>query len=201
MATLAVALAVSSSLEAGALVLEAAFPLAQARLGAGRSETVTKISGLAGTLRFPVYAFGGETTGMVLKTAAGSYELAFASQPVDEKLFEQLDGKSIEVAGDLTSRPGVEVGTRRIITVLRLRVAPEKTVEGILRGPGAAGGKALEPEIAAATERWALDLGGDPKLRDLTRQWDGKAVIATGSLVVRRDAKAVLEVRELQLKP
>ena len=68
-----------------------------------------------GTLRTGVVAVGGETTGMVLETATGTFEIQPATDVVLAAL-KKLDGQQVTVHGTLTKRPGTEVKERRIIT-------------------------------------------------------------------------------------
>ena len=62
---------------------------------------------------------GGETTGILLVLAQDRLELQPKDQAMRRRL-EQLDGKTVTIRGTLETRPGVEVKTRRIITVTEI---------------------------------------------------------------------------------
>lgn len=81
---------------------------------------------LRGKLRHPVYALGGETTGTVIETEKGAYELDLAGKNDLKKIAESLNEKKVAVRGTLTVRKGVEVEERRIVTVAELKAAPKK---------------------------------------------------------------------------
>ncbi len=76
-----------------------------------------------GTLRTGIMAIGGETTGIVLETPSGRYELDVSGSPQAAAKVDQLAGKKVTVLGDYRPRPGVEVKERRIIVVRELREA------------------------------------------------------------------------------
>jgi hypothetical protein len=79
-----------------------------------------------GTLRTGVVAVGGETTGVVVATKAGTYELELGKDKDLRRQAEKFNGKAVVVAGTLEVRKGVEVKERRIITVTSLTAADEK---------------------------------------------------------------------------
>ena len=79
-----------------------------------------------GTLRSGVVAIGGETTGTVVETKEGNYELDLGKNEVLRRKAEKLDGRAVVVTGTLTVREGVEDKQRRIITVSSLKAADEK---------------------------------------------------------------------------
>src|SRR5207248_3193658 len=121
--------------EGGAMVLPAelllvgwiilALPLASAdrTAGAGSEEPQAKV--YKGTLRHPVYALGGETTGTLIETEAGAYELDLGRQPGLLEQARSLANKPVVVTGTLTLtvRPGAEAAPRRIIKVTELKAA------------------------------------------------------------------------------
>jgi hypothetical protein len=75
-----------------------------------------------GRLETGVVAIGGETTGVVLRTASATLELRLnETQQVEAA---RLDGETVRVRGTLTEVEGVEVALRRIIDVDDLRRAP-----------------------------------------------------------------------------
>jgi outer membrane protein OmpA-like peptidoglycan-associated protein len=69
-----------------------------------------------GVVSAGLMAVGGETTGIVLTGGAERFELQ-AADPAMRRRLQALDGKTVIVRGTLETRPGVEVKTRRIITV------------------------------------------------------------------------------------
>lgn len=77
-----------------------------------------------GVLRTGIMQIGGETTGVILETATGTYELETRGTRLPGERLEALDGKRVVVTGDYRPRAGVEVKERRIILVRTLREAP-----------------------------------------------------------------------------
>ena len=75
-----------------------------------------------GTLRTGVIAAGGETTGTVLTTDKGTFEIQPATDAVRAQL-KKLDRQRVKVHGTLATRPGIEVRERRIITATRVAKA------------------------------------------------------------------------------
>ena len=76
-----------------------------------------------GTLRTGVVAIGGETTGVVLDTKGGKFELDLGKNKELRDRAAKLNGKPVTVTGTLTVRKGVEVKERRIIRVTELKAA------------------------------------------------------------------------------
>ncbi len=74
-----------------------------------------------GTLQTGIMAIGGETTGTVIKTKSGTFELELSKELQAQA--DKLNGKTVVVTGNLTVRPGVEVRQRSIITVATLKAA------------------------------------------------------------------------------
>jgi hypothetical protein len=72
-----------------------------------------------GTVQTGIMAIGGETTGMRLMTGADQLELT-ATDAVLERL-RALNGQQVTLLGRLDTRAGVEIRTRRIITVTEVR--------------------------------------------------------------------------------
>ena len=81
---------------------------------------------LTGKLRTGIVAIGGETTGTLLETKKGTYELDFGKQKELRQKAEKLNGKNVKVVGKLEIRKGVEVKERRIVTVTSLEEAKDK---------------------------------------------------------------------------
>ena len=82
-----------------------------------------------GKLQTGIVAIGGETTGTIIETKDGSFELDFAKNKEGKALLakaEKLNGKMVDVSGTLEIRKGVEVKERKIITVTKLEVAKGK---------------------------------------------------------------------------
>jgi hypothetical protein len=86
--------------------------------------TVAPAETFTGTVRTGLMAIGGETTGIVLTTRAGEYELDVRGDREAAAKLEVLNGKEIIVTGDYRPRRGVEVKERRIIIVRGFRAAP-----------------------------------------------------------------------------
>jgi len=78
-----------------------------------------------GKLSHPVYAIGGETTGTVIETKKGNYELDLGGKKNLRKQVEQLKGKQVVVVGTLKVVKGVEIPERRIITVSEIKEAKQ----------------------------------------------------------------------------
>lgn len=85
----------------------------------------TKVE-LTGTLRTGIVAIGGETTGVILETKEGKYELDFGKDKELRQKAGKLNGKTVQVAGTLEIRKGVEVKERKIVIVTRLEEAVNK---------------------------------------------------------------------------
>jgi hypothetical protein len=80
-------------------------------------------STFTGTLRTGIMAIGGETTGVILETDAGTYELDVRANQDAERKLESLEGKKVVVTGTYAPRPGVEIKQRRIVIVRSIREA------------------------------------------------------------------------------
>lgn len=93
---------------------------------AGDNQKDAKKVELTGKLRTGIVAIGGETTGTILETKKGTYELDFGKQKELRQKAEKLDGKNVNVAGRLDIRKGVEVKERRIVSVSSLEEAKDK---------------------------------------------------------------------------
>ena len=104
----------------GSLALALILPL----LAAAKDED--KNVELKGKLITGVFAIGGETTGTIIETKEGRFELDFGKNKELRKLAEKLKGKQVQVAGTLTVRKGVEIKMRKIVTVKTLKAAEEK---------------------------------------------------------------------------
>jgi hypothetical protein len=76
-----------------------------------------------GRLKTGIMAIGGESTGVILETASGVFELDVRSNPRAREQLATLDGKQVTVTGEYRPRPGVEVKERRIVIVHTLEAA------------------------------------------------------------------------------
>jgi hypothetical protein len=88
-------------------------------------ESYVKVE-IKGTLQTGVFAIGGETTGTLIKTKDGTFELDLGKNKELRTLAEKLNGKPALVTGRLTVRAGVEVRQRLIVTVETLDQPPVK---------------------------------------------------------------------------
>jgi hypothetical protein len=76
-----------------------------------------------GTLETGMMAIGGETTGTILKTKDGQFELDVQGKADLQKAVESLNGKKVTVVGVYKPKAGVEVKERKIILVSSLKEA------------------------------------------------------------------------------
>lgn len=90
------------------------------------SKDKEKKAEFTGKLRTGIVAIGGETTGIIIETKKGAFELDFGEQKELRQKAEKLDGKNVTVVGKLEIRKGVEVKERRIVIVTSLEEAKEK---------------------------------------------------------------------------
>ena len=81
---------------------------------------------MKGVLHAGVAAVGGETTGVVIETKDGRYELDLGANKELRDKADKLEGKTVVVKGQLTTRKGVEVAERKIVVVSELRSEDEK---------------------------------------------------------------------------
>jgi acetyl esterase/lipase len=86
-------------------------------LSGARAGEAAKAVELRGILRTGIVAIGGETTGTIIQTDKGSFELDLGSGKELRAKAERLAGKTVVVKGTLTIRKGVEIRERRIVTV------------------------------------------------------------------------------------
>ena len=77
-----------------------------------------------GTVSTGTMAIGGETTGTILKTEAGSFELTPTNAAVGKQI-AALKDKKAHVTGTLTVKEGIEVGQRKIVTVESIEAVKE----------------------------------------------------------------------------
>lgn len=81
---------------------------------------------LKGKLRTGIVAIGGETTGTIIETKDGTFELDFGKDKELRQKADKLNGDTVQVEGTLTVRKGVEVKERKIVAVSKLEEAKEK---------------------------------------------------------------------------
>ncbi len=81
---------------------------------------------MKGKLRTGIVVAGGETTGTIIETKDGTFELDFGKNKEFRQKAKKLDGKMVQVEGTLTVRKGVEVKERKIVAVTKLEEAKEK---------------------------------------------------------------------------
>jgi outer membrane protein OmpA-like peptidoglycan-associated protein len=84
--------------------------------GAPDASTARGSAEWTGRVQTGMMAVGGETTGIVLTVGNDRFELQAADETMTRQL-RDLNGKTATIRGTLDVRPGVEVQSRRIITV------------------------------------------------------------------------------------
>jgi len=107
-------------------VMLAAGPPTEGSKVPGNKGPEGKMTTYQGKLRHPVYAIGGETTGTIIETPAGTYELDLGGKKELQTLARSLNEKPVVVTGVLRVVKGVEIPERRIITVRELRADRKK---------------------------------------------------------------------------
>jgi hypothetical protein len=104
---------------------------------------------LQGTLRTGVVAPGGEATGVVIETTAKTYELDFGTNTALRNAAAALNGQQVQVTGNLTVQPGIEVPERFIVHVATLvglpSPAPPQPIHG-QPGLGTGGSPGQSPD-------------------------------------------------------
>jgi hypothetical protein len=78
---------------------------------------------MKGTLRTGIVAIGGETTGTIIETKEGRFELDLGKDKELRQKAEKLNGKMVVATGTLVIKKGVEIKERRIVTVASLEEA------------------------------------------------------------------------------
>ncbi len=87
------------------------------------AEAEAKKVEFTGKLKTGIMAIGGETTGTIIETKDGKYELQLGKNAELRAKADKLNGKQVTVTGTLVVRPGVEVKERKIVTVATLTEA------------------------------------------------------------------------------
>jgi hypothetical protein len=78
---------------------------------------ISSLIKVQGTLSTGIMASGGETTGMILTTEGGTWELDFRDNKKLRELADKWNGKTLVVTGVPERREGVEIKERHIIKV------------------------------------------------------------------------------------
>jgi hypothetical protein len=78
---------------------------------------------IKGKLQTGVMAIGGETTGIIITADGARFELDLGKNKEWHDLAEKLNNKTALVTGNLTTRKGVEVKSRTIVTVTSIKAA------------------------------------------------------------------------------
>jgi len=86
---------------------------------------VRRLIQVRGKLSTGIMAIGGETTGTILTTEDGTWELDSSGSKELSELADKLNGKAVVVTGVPERREGVEIKERRIIKVQSLETAEE----------------------------------------------------------------------------
>jgi hypothetical protein len=86
---------------------------------------IRKLIEVRGELSTGIMAIGGETTGTILATEDGTWELDLSSSKKLGELADKLAGKTVVVRGVPERREGVEIKERRIIHVQSLETMDE----------------------------------------------------------------------------
>jgi hypothetical protein len=81
---------------------------------------------MKGVLHTGIVAVGGETTGVLIETKDGRYELDLGADKELRDKADKLDGKSATVTGQWTVRKGVERPDRKVLVVTTLKADEEK---------------------------------------------------------------------------
>jgi len=79
---------------------------------------------LTGTVKTGIAAIGGETTGTIIETKDGNYELQVSKEL--RKEVDALNKKLAEVTGTLETKKGLAVKLRKIVTVETIKAAEAK---------------------------------------------------------------------------
>lgn len=104
-----------------ALLLALTWAAPQAPAGDAPADSYIRVE-IKGTVRTGIVAIGGETTGTLIATKQGSFELD-TKNPKLRQALEKLDGKTAVVTGTLNFRKGVERGQRMVVTVTDVKAA------------------------------------------------------------------------------
>ena len=146
------------------------------------AEPAPKEVEMKGTLRTGIVAIGGETTGTIIETKEGKYELDFGTDKDLRKRAEELNGKMV-VTGELNMRHKRLTATRFAATL----------VPG-----GQADEPAPEKQVAALSEQHRLAaIKGDTKALDAVLDDDWVVVGPTGAVETKRQQEKKIKDRSL----
>jgi hypothetical protein len=90
---------------------------------------IRRLIQVRGKLSTGIMAIGGETTGTILETKDGTWELELKGSTKLSELADKLNGKTVVVRGVPERREGVEIKERRIIKVHGLETAEDGGAE------------------------------------------------------------------------
>lgn len=90
-----------------------------------QTQNAKQINEFVGELMTPVYAIGGETTGVALKLENGKVVELDLKKAVVHANLEDLNGKRVSAKGILTNVRGVEIRNRTIVRVAVLTEAKD----------------------------------------------------------------------------
>ena len=146
------------------------------------AEPAPKKVEMKGTLRTGIVAIGGETTGTIIETKEGKYELDFGTDKDLRKKAEELNGKMV-VTGELNMRHKLLTATLFAATM-----APG----------GQADGPAAEKQVAALSEQHRkAAIKGDTKVLDAVLADDWVVVGPTGAVETKRQQEKKIKDKSL----
>src|SRR5205823_7350789 len=90
---------------------------------AGDKKEEPKKVELRGTIKTGIVAIGGETTGTIIDTKDGAYELAVPKEL--RKEVDDLNKKTAIVTGVLNTKKGLAIKLRKIVTIESVKAAPD----------------------------------------------------------------------------
>ena len=147
------------------------------------AEPAPKKVEMKGTLRTGIVAIGGETTGTIIETKEGKYELDLGTDKDLRKKAEELNGKMVVVTGELNMRHKRLTATRFAATL----------VPG-----GQADEPAPEKQVAALSEQHRLAaIQGDTKALDAVLADDWVVVGPTGAVETKRQQEKKIKDKSL----
>ena len=147
------------------------------------AEPVPKKVEMKGTLRTGIVAIGGETTGTIIETKEGKYELDFGTDKDLRKKAEELNGQMVVVTGELNMRHKPLTATLFAATL----------VPG-----GQADEPAPEKQVAALSEQHRLAaIKGDTRILDAVLADDWVVVGPTGAVDTKRQQEKKLKDKSL----
>src|SRR5262249_4415811 len=132
-----------------------------------------------------------ETTGVLISTKGGfGCELA-------GKVDEKFNNKTAIVTGTFAQKDGVEVRSRRILTVDSIKPTEEKPDENygkakikgkVQTGIVAPGGATTGVQITAGNVAWELDSAGNKDVAKQIEELNGKTALVEGTVEMKKTA-------------